>query len=52
MCTKSKKSVMNILNLLSGIWKCIGFHQGSSPLGSGPTGPGSGVSVMPPILAI
>ena len=25
----------------------MGIHQGSGPLGSGPTGPGSGFSVMP-----
>ena len=26
----------------------MGIHRGSGPLGSGPTGPGSGFSVMPP----
>ena len=25
----------------------MGIHRGSGPLGSGPTGPGSGFSVMP-----
>ena len=25
----------------------MGIHWGSGPLGSGPTGPGSGFSVMP-----
>ena len=27
----------------------MGIHRGSGPLGSGPTGPGSGFSVMPTI---
>ena len=47
MCTKSKKPVMNIPNV---IWKhgnVMDIHRGSGPLRSGPTGPGSGFSVMP-----
>ena len=28
-------------------WKCIGIHQVAGPVGSGPTGCGSGFSVMP-----
>ena len=29
-----------------------GYSAGSGPLGSGPTGPGSGFSVMPLLIAI
>ena len=36
---------MNIPDLLSRNMECI--HQGSGPLGSGPTVPGSSFSVMP-----
>ena len=47
MCTKSKKPVMNIPGVFLETWKYMDIHQGSGPFGSGPTGPGSGFSVMP-----
>ena len=44
MCTKCKKPVINVSNLLSENIEMNGYYP---PVGSGPTGPGSGFSVMP-----
>ena len=47
MCSKIKKPVMNIPDLLSSNMEIYRYSsQGSGPLASGPTGPGSGFSVI------
>ena len=50
-----EKQVAHYRCALSVVWKIrneIDILQGSGPLGSGPTGPGSDFSVMPPLMKV